>query len=341
MFDLPQLYARPSTTELLSALDLLTLQAPSWDRDSSKAEEKVACSAKRPQVASEGVTKYLTSIIASQLRWIKDDEQKEALWEQASLRLAERSGRSAMPAMSRSFTITSHMGTFELSIHEPALTGDSLGFKTWAASYLLSRRLHTIQLPAARDGQLCALELGAGTGLVGMALAAVSGASVLLTDLAEIEGNLAHNVQQNAEVIARIGGLAKTAILDWIRPTEIISSTLSVCSPSSDAVTETHVEKFPLIIAADSIYSAEHPSMLVGAIKTWLAPGPSTRVVMEMPRRDGYSEELEDLKTRMLQLGLQILDEGEETGYDDWGGNSEDELQEVNCWWSIWGWASA
>ena len=62
---------------------------------------------------------------------------------------------------------------------------------------------------------------------------------------------------------------------------------------------------------------------------------------MEMPRRDGYGVELEDLKSRMIDLGLHIIKEGEETGYDDWGGSSEDELQEVNCWWSIWGWVTA
>jgi hypothetical protein len=106
------------------------------------------------------------------------------------------------------------------------------------------------------------------------------------------------------------------------------------------SATSTSTEKFPLIVAADSIYSAEHPAMLVGAIKAWLADETSARVVMEMPRREGYSAELEDLKTRMLQLGLQILVEGEESGYDDWGGSGENELQEVHCWWSVWGWTA-
>ena len=78
-------------------------------------------------MAPEGVPKYLTSIIASQLRWIKDDEQKEAIWEEASLRLAERSGRTAMPALSRSFVIPNGAAMFELSIHEPSLTGDDGG----------------------------------------------------------------------------------------------------------------------------------------------------------------------------------------------------------------------
>jgi predicted nicotinamide N-methyase len=341
VFDLPQLHARPTALELLDTLDILKTQAPSWDRgDKSKCIESNAV-VKKPQVAPEGVTNYLTSIIASQLRWIKDDEQKEVIWEAASLRLAERSGRTAMPAISRTFTILTQTNSFDLSIYEPSLTGDSLGFKTWAASFLLSRRLKHIDLPRPINGQLRALELGSGTGLVGMALAGITGASVLLTDLPEIESNLVRNVEQNVAAIIERGGQAQTAILDWTSPSEIIMSTSST-EPGLDAATLSSVttEKFPLVVAADSIYSAEHPDMLVGAIKTWLAPGSTSRVVMEMPRREGYEAELNDLKTRMLQLGLRVLDEGEETGYDDWGGSGEDELQEVNCWWSVWGWAT-
>jgi predicted nicotinamide N-methyase len=232
---------------------------------------------------------------------------------------------------------------FEISIYEPSLTGDSLGFKTWAASYLLSKRLHTMELPQSCDGQqLRILELGSGTGLVGMAAAAALGASVLLTDLPEIEGNLARNVLQNEAVITEHRGIAKTAILDWTNPNEIISSASSVSTTGSDiaAFVEAKIDKFPAIVAADSIYSAEHPTMLIEAIKTWLAPGPNARVIVELPRRNGYSAEIQDFRNCMLLLGLHILDEGEETGYDDWGGSTEDELQEVNCWWSVWSWAT-
>jgi predicted nicotinamide N-methyase len=177
-----------------------------------------------------------------------------------------------------------------------------------------------------------ALELGSGTGLVGMALAAVWGASVLLSDLPEIEGNLVHNVEQNLAVIQKHGGNAATAVLDWSKPTDIIPSVSTGQDDKSDA------KQFPVIVAADSVYSAEHPAMLVSAIETWLAKGPNARVVMEMPRRDCYGEELTDLRIRMLDLGLQILNEGEEVGYDDWGGDTLDEVAEVKCWWSVWGW---
>jgi hypothetical protein len=175
-----------------------------------------------------------------------------------------------------------------------------------------------------------------------MAASAVLGARVLLTDLPEIEGNLARNVKQNQEVITKQGGIAQTAILDWSNPSQIIPSASSVSATSMDTASfkENKIAKFPVIVAADSIYSDEHPAMLVKAIHTWLALGPVSRVIVELPCRDGYDTERQDFRNRMLQSGLGIIEEGEETGYDDWSGSTQDELQEVKCWWSIWSWSA-
>jgi predicted nicotinamide N-methyase len=336
VFDLPQLYTKPAAEDLLIALDLLTVHAPSWDRKDSE----ISANAAKPQIASEGVTKYLATIISSPLQWLEDDAQKEKIWEEASIRLSERSGRSGMPAMSRTFTLPTRTKPVAFTLHEPSYTGDSIGHKTWAASFLLAKRLHSVILPATESGRVQALELGAGTGLVGMAFATAFSADVLLTDLREIEKNLAFNVGANLHTIKEHGGTAGTAILDWTQPTKINSSLDSETSELSwfEVLGEAPMQKFPVIIAADSIYSAEHPAMLVGAIEAWLAPGPDARVIMEMPRREGYEAELADLDTRLSQLGLRILHEGEEFGYDDWVDHGESELADVKCWWSIWGW---
>lgn len=339
VFDLPQLYTKPSAKDLLEALNILTVHAPSWERTGLDNSSNAA----RPQVAAEGVTKYLTTIISNPLQWVDDDAQKEKIWEEASIRLSERSGRSGMPAMSRTFTLPTRTKPVAFTLHEPSYTGDSIGHKTWAASFLLAKRLHSVILPATESGRVQALELGAGTGLVGMAFAAAFGADVLLTDLREIETNLAFNVSANLHTIKAHGGTAGTAILDWVKPTIVIETSDSVWSElvGFDELSEQRIEKFPVVIAADSIYSAEHPAMLVGAIEAWLAPGPDARVVMEMPRREGYEVELADLDTRLSQLGLRVLYAGEEYGYDDWVDHGESGLADVKCWWSIWGWAQS
>jgi predicted nicotinamide N-methyase len=292
---------------------------------------------RKPQVAPEGVTRYLTTIIASGLSWLKNDAQREEVWELASTRMAERSGRSGMSAMTRSFTIPTKSSQIEISIHEPTLTSDNIGFKTWGASYLLSKRLHTLKLPQS-DSPLRVLELGSGTGLVGMAAAAVLGASVLLTDLPEIEGNLTRNVRQNRPAIEVLGGSVTSAVLDWSSPKEILFPAIHDPADNAQSSNSDPISLFPIIVAADSIYAKEHPAMLVNAISAWTSLTSDARVLIELPRREGYEAELHDFRKRMFGLGLVISEEGEETGHDDWAGASEGELQEVHCWWSIWKW---
>lgn len=87
MLDLPQLYTKPSATDLLKALELLAVQPRSFG---SSAHEAV----KRPAVQPAGVAQYLTSIISSSLKWLESDELREAVWDAAAARLSERSGRA-------------------------------------------------------------------------------------------------------------------------------------------------------------------------------------------------------------------------------------------------------
>ena len=271
----------------------------------------------------DGIAKYLTSIIASQLAWIPDDVEKERIWEMASARLSERSGRTGMPAVSRTFDVPTGSGTIQIVLHEPSLTEDNLGLKTWASSYLLAKRLHLVELPELAHGsRRRVLELGSGTGLVGIAAAAVWGAEVHLTDLPEIEPNLAMNVRDNRQVIENGGGIATTGVLDWSDATK---------PPSDEA-------EYPTILAADPLYSPEHPALLVQTIERYLARSAEARVIVELPLREAYAPEILDFYERMRALGLETRDQGEETGYDDWGGGEDGGLKEVRCWWGVWVW---
>ena len=185
---------------------------------------------------------YLTKIIGSWLTWIEDDEVKEQIWETAAQRLSERSGRTGMGDITRVFAIpiTSHISThirghdgrtvesgsnsdiLRLNIHEPALSEDSLGLKTWAASFLLAKRLSDLDtVLLVHDGEEI-LELGAGTGLVGLAAAVTFSCPVLLTDLPAIVPNLTRNVEANANEITTRGGSVRTAVLDWSNPGTVI-----------------------------------------------------------------------------------------------------------------------
>lgn len=293
------------------------------------------------RINPEGVTRYLTSIVSNGLRWIDDDEAKEEIWNQASSRLSERSGRTAMGAISRMFKIPSSSESFEIDIHEPALTGDDLGLKTWAASYLLAKRLHGFPIPSPGNGRrLQVLELGSGTGLVGLAMAGL-GADVVLTDLPSIHANLARNAESNSAIIISNGGSCRTGVLDWTKP-----SICELMPALGDSAPNEMIDcTFPLILAADSLYSPEHPHMLVDTIEVWLSSDSNARVIVEFPYRDAYLPEIKTFKDRMTKLGLHILEQGEEQGYDDWGDAGtqwgEDDGALVTCWWSIWAWRKA
>lgn len=130
--------------------------------------------------------------------------------------------------MTRTFTIyqTPTCDEISLSIHEPSLTEDNVGLKTWGSAYLLAQRLDSIGVEFLglnanyrneRDFPLV-LELGSGTGLVGLAAAAVWKCKVILTDLPEIIPNLQSNIACNKKMIIRLGGCVEAHELDWNSP---------------------------------------------------------------------------------------------------------------------------
>jgi len=284
------------------------------------------------------------SVIASPLHWLTEEES-EAVRDIAAERIAERCGRSARGGMQRDFRIplpaqpqysipadgddyspgSSGVNTpflqeeacVEITLHEPALTADNLGLKTWASSYLLSKRLCTLGLPPSPR----ILELGAGTGLVGLSAAATLPGveSVLLTDLSEIVPNLARNIDANRGRLPRCVEV-DAQVLDW--------RALPTPEPTEEG-------KFGLVVAADPLYSPEHPGLLVGMVVMWLKRCEQARALVEMPLREGYQAERDDFKEKMLARGMKIVEEGVETGWDDWGAKGG----EVRCWWSMWAWA--
>ncbi|KAI7533823.1 hypothetical protein KC331_g12871 [Hortaea werneckii] len=497
VLDLPQLYTKPPASALLTVLDDLSYEPPSWETTPhsrsprsrsgtssplNKSNNGGPLLRKKPKVRSEGLPRYLTRIIASPLAWIADEDEKERVWEAAAKRLSERSGRTGMGALWRRLGIPLkksaaakpvgtemkkgeekgivHVGhgvtdattvtnptarddlqtarqeeqqgengadedeedeVLSIHLHEPALTADNLGLKTWASSYLLAKRLvllhsdnnesdSTTTNPLAPallpilppDAEI--LELGSGTGLVGMAAARVLQRKVWLTDLEGIVGNLERNVRGNWKVVAglsREGGnegkeveegdegeveqmmrteRMETAVLDWADPLNVVvpgrgnppqrngQEVSTLTSPTTNphgptpngaddhpehktqangpvahttSATSWPPNSFPLILAADPIYSPDHPSLLCTAIAAHLTQhSPLSRVLVEMPIREGFGSEREDFRSRMQGMGLRILGEGEEVGYDDWGSGGEDgrSFTEVRCWWSVWGW---
>ncbi|KAL6713757.1 Protein-lysine N-methyltransferase rrg1 [Lecanora helva] len=376
VLDLPHLHTHPSASTLLSTLSHLTLPAISFTQPSLHAE----------RINENGIPAYLTRIISSSLSWIRDENEKEAIYEAASARLAERAGRGARVGGTRVIRIPIPQGfraaevdngdalkekNLVITLHEPSLTGDNLGHKTWVASYLLAKRLpqllspildeqnkNSYQTPDSTTTSSSAthpriLELGSGTGLVGLTAALLfPRASIHLTDLPSILPNLEHNIQLNSHLLNNTQTHTPSTCPTTQSPSHetqhqitstphrpITSAALDWSHPHPPIPSQS---RYTTILAADSLYMPPHAAWLAKTIDSFLSTLPSSRVVVELPIREGISEvEHQDWKREMRGRGFGIVEEGWEEGFEEWedvrmAEEGEDRRVVVRCWWSVW-----
>ena len=306
-------------------------------------------------------------------------------------------------------TTTSPTGpSISITLCEPSLTEDNLGHKTWLASFLLAKRLAHLpsyfpSIPSSTSNSnhdnnpttknkrhdttsppktayaeerssltrtnLRILELGSGTGLVGIAAASIfPSASVLLTDLPAIIPNLSANVTLNREIVMHAHppcarSTMAVQVLDWscnesvsaqVPPMETakventreeedgeVEAEDGGIGDDNDNDNDNDVLKFDLILVADPLYSPEHPAWLAHTIRRFLSSrDDGALVVVEVPLREGYRTEVETFRRLMDEGGLGMVEHGEEGGFDDWGDGEGDgkERREVRCWWGVWRW---
>jgi hypothetical protein len=115
-----------------------------------------------------------------------------------------------------------------LTIREPPPTGDHVGLKTRGSSYALAQLIHQFAstslahlLASAEDAsQLRVLELGSGTGLLGLAAACIWRTHVILTDRPAIMPNLVQNIEINHSTVITLGGSVDSGTLVWGEPEE-------------------------------------------------------------------------------------------------------------------------
>lgn len=176
------------------------------------------------------------------------------------------------------------------------------------------------------------LELGAGTGLVGIAAALLFPTiAIHLTDLPTILSNLGKNVSRNIPAFSDSSRARRVTVgaLDW-------SKIHSDRDKSNEEILREN--SFDVILAADPLYSALHPTWLIDAITYYLKIHGEARVVIELPLREVYRSEVQDFLAKMHARGFRLLKQGEEVGFEDWEDMGGKEKTEVRCWWGVWGW---
>ncbi|CAL9736275.1 protein-lysine N-methyltransferase Efm2p [Monosporozyma servazzii] len=248
----------------------------------------------------------------------KDVTILEMILKEASLRISESCGRTAFPSMHRDFQFNNLRTVIKL--FEPSMTADNLGWKTWGASMVLSQTLveddkhfdFSSLVDLKKQGKLRVLELGSGTGLVGIAWAmkwkelqenntnsdSKLDVEIYLTDLPDIVDNLKKNVTNN-----NLDGWAFADVLDWTDPSSFIE--------------KYGADKFDVILVADPIYSPDHPRWVVNMMDKFLKEDGICH--FQIPIRNKYARERELLIELLEENKFAIIDSKYEEGNDDWG----------------------
>ncbi|KAI9146971.1 Protein-lysine N-methyltransferase rrg1 [Paramyrothecium foliicola] len=221
-----------------------------------------------------------------------------------------------------------------IKIAEAACQAEGLHLATWSSALVLSNILHklnidTTQLKTRHHNEYPIIELGAGTGLTGLSSAILWGANSMLTDLPGIVPGLQLNIDMNADIIKANRANVSCGILDWNSPETLHLH--NVDGPTTPISVEA-ANGFPLILAADTMYTEYHPKLLSQAIAKCLRKSPSARAVVCYAMRVAYLDYIREFWETMEELGLVAEQEGRQEMYlSDW---DDEKLHE----WSIWKW---
>lgn len=195
--------------------------------------------------------------------------------------LFPREGYAHLALPSRMFDVDPESFTIDgrrVFIGEVGNSGKGTGLTTWDGSVVLakfleyqSRETHALELRGAR-----VLELGAGTGLVGLSAALLGAKEVVLTDLDYTMENLARNVATTLQLAANaqreVTSAVSTRVLDWFNPPKDLGSV-------------------DLILASDVVWVEELIAPLVNTMSTLLSHSQaSARVLMAHQTRSVQSD---------------------------------------------------
>lgn len=230
---------------------------------------------------------------------------------------------------------TSDADHVSIAIAEARCEAEGLHLATWSSSFLLSNTLHKLeidreQLRQGDDNKYSILELGAGTGLTGLSAAAVWGTRSLLTDLPGIVPGLQVNVDINKDAMRATGGAVACGTLDWNKP-----DVVHLHMPGPDGRSTIELDEgnmFPIVLAADTMYTEDHPSLLSQMIVKCLRRTATARAIVMWPLRIAYIDHIREFWDLMDAAGLVAEQEGrEEIDLKDW---DDEKLHE----WSVWKW---
>ncbi|KAL7101821.1 hypothetical protein ACP275_08G078800 [Erythranthe tilingii] len=153
----------------------------------------------------------------------------------------------------------------------------------------LSSSLNTLSSPHRR---LRILELGSGTGIVGIAAAALLGAKVTATDLPHALPNLQFNVAANAGIFEPHGGAVEVAALQW--------------GEKKDMEAIGGRDQYDLILGSDVVYHDHLYEPLLETLKFFLL-GTDRKMVFLMSHLKRWKKESAFFKKANKYFDIDVL----------------------------------
>ncbi|KAG9415893.1 hypothetical protein AC1031_000275 [Aphanomyces cochlioides] len=169
---------------------------------------------------------------------------------------------------SRSFDYAFDKGEFKvldkpLYIQEVGNTGKGTGLTIWDGSVVLAKYLESTSNPSHNVQGKRVLELGAGTGLVGLAAAFCGASEVTITDLAYTLENVDANIRANAEALST--SIVSTHELDWF---------------AKDIPDSLRVQTVDILVGSDIVWVEDLIPPLVDSITKLLYHPPAQRLML-------------------------------------------------------------
>ncbi|KAI3785288.1 hypothetical protein L1987_44404 [Smallanthus sonchifolius] len=184
------------------------------------------------------------------------------------------------------------------------LPSQGLSFQLWPAATTFVKLLDSYQ-PSNTDSfsvavtnvkirsRLRILELGSGTGVVGIAASAILGADVTLTDLPHVLPNLVFNADAISTVVAPRGGQVHVAALSWGKIEEM----------------ETIGRDYDLIIGSDVVYHDHLYDPLIQTLKYLLLGGGDGEKVFLMAHLRRWKKESGFFKKAKKYFQVELVHE--------------------------------
>ncbi|KAJ6566769.1 putative methyltransferase-domain-containing protein [Mycena capillaripes] len=234
--------------------------------------------------------RWLTYLINNAERVQGTSSDVESVIKRAASLLANFGGASSAGVISRVLVFPSAHGPISITLQDiPLENGDmaSVGAQTWGGACVLAELLAaesaTFGLAKDRPTPLRVLELGAGTGLVGLALTAV--AKLMDVDVAVVCTDFYPSVLQNlaANITANFPASDRSILshfLDW-------SSFVDDANPIPPPLDQL----FDVILGADIIYEAEHATWIHACVSRLLDREKPSQFHLVIPLRPTHTLE--------------------------------------------------